>query len=195
VSEFPPTPRRPAEINAALKTFATVTDSGSALYVSSPLTTGQRAFEWHQRNGSTADDSAAQAGFRENVIASNRDQAGRYVEALRAKQMGIVIDPTALEDVAGWTQSDYRFFWGRVIEEYAATVVFRDGWEYSSGCAYEFLVAARAGLTLLCEDLTPLSIEDGRKLLAAAIAYRQGIDLGFLQGVNEMLEAVSRGGV
>jgi hypothetical protein len=161
--EFPPKPQQHTEIAAALAAFGSVMHGRAATYVSSPLTTGQRAFEWHQQNGSAdaTSEAGSEAMFRDDVIAGNRQQAARYVERLRRRR-AIVIDPTALADLPGWTQSDYRFFWGRVIEEYAETVVFRRGWEYSSGCAYEFLVATRSGRESLDEELNPLTVQKGR---------------------------------
>ena len=81
-----------------------------------------------------------------------------------------MIDPTALGDVPGWAQSDYHRFWVGVIERYARTVVFLDGWEYSSGCTHEFLAAIRVGAELLRQDLAPLRLDEGERRIRAAIA-------------------------
>jgi hypothetical protein len=82
-----------------------------------------------------------------------------------------VIDPTALGDVSGWAQSDYHRFWTGVIERYAHTVVFLNGWEYSSGCTHEFLAAIRVGAELLREDLAPLRLDEGERRIREAIAH------------------------
>jgi hypothetical protein len=80
----------------------------------------------------------------------------------------IIIDPTAVADLDGWTQDDYRFFWGEVIRRFATSVVFVDGWQFSSGCAYEFVIATEAGVGTLDERLEPLSFQSGKALLREA---------------------------
>src|SRR4051812_15439147 len=112
---FPPVSDRVDEVELLLEGFASIVDNADAIYVSSPLTTGARAFEWHRRqpsNGSFVDD----------VIEPNREQAARYVRNLRKKTGSLVIDPTAVRELPGWEQSDYRYFWGRVITDYCREV-------------------------------------------------------------------------
>jgi hypothetical protein len=181
-SGFPPQATRPKEIAIILEGVASVVEGRTATYVSSPLTTGQTASEWHLRNGSRA--PAGDEGFRRDVIEPNRTAAAAYVRALR-KTRGVVIDPTAMGDLRGWTQPDYRFFWGRVIELYANEVVFRDGWQHSSGCSYEFFVAVQSGALTLREDLTRLALEDGQALVRAAVeeCETRGVSAAFLRGV------------
>ena len=91
------------------------------------------------------------------------------VRRVRQHFRGVVIDPTALEDIPGWVQDDYHSLWTEVVEQYAHTVVFTDGWEYSSGCTREFLAAVRSGAALLREDLTPLGPHDGVRLIEGVI--------------------------
>ena len=188
MDEFPPTPVRAKEIEVALAIFATVT-RGDALYVSSPLTTGQRAFDWHRVNGARGAITSVEEDFESTVVNSNRVAAAEYVEGLRATHHGCVIDPTALDDVPSWTQSDYRYFWGRVIDDHASAVIFRNGWEHSSGCAYEFLVAARKGIPLFREDMTPLTTEDGLEALRSAVTSGAA-DRQFVGGVIASVENV-----
>lgn len=170
--DWVPQPQNKREIEVLAECFAVVVEGRTAFYVSSPLTTGLRAFEWHTprssgdavRAGPTSDDK-----FRRDVIEPNRAAAATYVRRLREKTKSAVIDPTAMGDVSGWIQADYHFFWGEVIKRYAHTVVFRDGWMYSTGCAYEFLVASVSGAQTLREDLTPLTGEQGRELIQQAV--------------------------
>lgn len=187
--EFPPTPEHPNEIEILLKGLASLIEGRTAYYVSSPLTTGQVAYAWHLRNGAVR-SSAGDAEFRSMVIEPNRARAGEYVRRLRHSTSAAVIDPTAMDDLPGWAQSDYRSFWGKVIDRYAQTVVFRDGWQYSSGCAYEFLVASQAGARVLREDLTSLTVEEGLALLRAALeeCEARGDTPTFLNQVADALE-------
>jgi hypothetical protein len=185
---FPPHPTLPSEVAATVEALASVVDDRTAIYVSSPLTTGRLAFEWHQRNGGEAEPS--DPGFQRSVVDANRRAAAAYVARVRAATEAVVIDPTAMDDVQGWTQDDYRFFWGTVIERYVQVLILRDGWEHSSGCSYECLVAFRDGLQVLREDRQPLSLADARRLLRDAIERRAAHPetAGFLTAVLGALE-------
>lgn len=191
--EFPPRTTHEREVNILLEGLASVVERGAGIYVSSPLTTGQRAFEWHRLNGRAethdADDAHADR-FRVHVIEPNREEAARFARRLRAEVDGAVIDPTAMGDIPGWTQADYQFFWGRVIEEYCDVVVFRDGWQYSSGCTYEFLIAQMKGARVLDEDRSPLSLAECKRLLEVAIEETEarGTSAGFLRAVHDALQ-------
>lgn len=66
-----------------------------------------------------------------------------------------------MESVPGWSQEDYREFWGAVIREFVAELVLMDGWHLSRGCIFEFLVALEASLPVLDERLAPVSLRDG----------------------------------
>jgi len=197
VSEaFPPQATHGREIDLLTQVFATVIEGRTALYVSSPLTTGPRAFEWHLRNGGHSQGafSAYAPDFHREVIEPNREATAGFVRYLRDKTNAVVIDPTALEDLPGWSQDDYRVFWGRVIERLADRVVFREGWQYSSGCAYEFLVAYTSGARLLRENLVPLTVEEGRSLIRDAVneTRDRGASSQFLSRVHEALRKPAR---
>jgi hypothetical protein len=190
--EFPPQAEHADEIAILLEGFASVVEARTATYVSSPLTTGQTAVEWHLRNGGRSGPDSF-ADFNRSVVEPNRKHAAEYVRGLRETR-GVVIDPTALGDLPSWTQPDYRYFWGRVIELYASEVVFRDGWQHSSGCAYEFFVALQSGASIFREDLSPLSLDDGQGLLRAAVEEYEttGASAEFLRGVVEALGELGR---
>jgi hypothetical protein len=193
-NDFPPQPDHAVEVEQLAQAFASVIEGRTALYVSSPLTTGSRAFEWHQgfdRPSGQQLDGRGLDDFRRDVIEPNRIEAAAFVRKLRESGKGVVIDPTAMKDLPGWTQADYRVFWGRVIEGYAEAVVFRNGWMHSSGCAYEFFVAYSAGIRLLNGDLTPLSLALGRSLIAMAAseAREKGARSEFLQQVVRALDS------
>jgi hypothetical protein len=190
---FPPRPKHDRTIAPLVDSLAAVVEGRSAIYVSSPLTTGERAFEWHVQNASPpVSASRLQRNFARDVVEPNREEAARYVRQLRRATPGVVvIDPTALRDIPGWRQDDYRALWAEVIGRYAETVVLRDGWQYSSGCAYEFLVAYTTGAEVVREDLSSLPIQEGIRLVGEAIeeTRRQGASAEFLRRVRESLEA------
>ena len=146
-------------VRDALLTFARCCGLGerSAVYVSTPITTGQSYLDWRRRDPGLHESHPRYASdHREQVVRGNLDRAREVVRAVRAAFAGPVIDPTLLCEVDGWGQVDYRSFWATVVERFAHTVVFVDGWQYSTGCAVEFETAARHRLTLLDERLRPL---------------------------------------
>jgi hypothetical protein len=104
-----------------------------------------------------------------NVIEPNLRDAASVASRLRA-QGKIVIAPAEFPAIEGWSQSDYRYAWGEVIRSYVSVVVFMNGWEYSSGCAYEFLTAVRTGATTIASDLSPITHEAGKQRLRTALS-------------------------
>jgi hypothetical protein len=187
--EFPPQPTRPREIQLLVEAFASVLEGRSGTYVSSPLTSGWRAVEYRRRGNSVAPKFTTPDDFLHQVIQPNRDEAARYVRQLRQSRGGVIIDPTATAEFPGWSQSDYRVWWGEVIRRFVETVIFRDGWQYSSGCAYEFFVAKRAGLRTLNQDMALLDLEAGRDLIKNALAQIQDASASseFLRDVHTAL--------
>ena len=168
--QFPPRPDHPEEVAKIAEAFAAVVEGRAALYVSSPLTTGQRFIDWR---GSTSApdprDVAYPEAFRRAVFEPNRENAKAFVARLREERADVVINPTGLPDLEGWTQRDYRSLWGEVIRRYVRLVVFRNGWEYSDGCTYEFFVAARHGVSMVFENLSPMTAEEGLGLVGTAV--------------------------
>ena len=169
-----------------------------AVYVSVPITTGKRFLDWRQGPGAglAPSDGRYRSEHRRQVVDPNRAQVAPVIRLLRERLGRVVIDPTTLDDVPGWAQADYHAFWTQVIERYAATVVFLDGWEFSSGCTQEFLAAYRAGARLLREDLTPLRPDEGEQLIRDAIvALHDDVQstAPLRQALRELHDLVERG--
>lgn len=143
----------------------------SAVYVSTPITTGERYVRWRRDAGAhlAPQDPSYRDHLLDAVVAPNRAQVAPLVASLRARFSCPVIDPTALEDVPGWEQFDYHRYWTEVIERYVHTVVFAHGWEYSSGCVLELGAAVGAGAELLRHDLAPLAPADAVRRVERAI--------------------------
>ena len=173
---YPPAPRDPSQVSMLVDIYRSVAGRLPIWYLSIPLTTGA----WPS-NLPTGSGSAAR-------LEANRQRAREIADALRENQRVTVIDPTA-PTIAGWEQDDYRYFWGRVIEEFVSTVVFADGWESSHGCAYEFLVATRCGRDIRTEALESLSKEAGRDLISGARGSLDGSETEFLDHVLADLQA------
>ncbi|WP_006245925.1 hypothetical protein [Mycolicibacterium tusciae] len=126
------------------------------MYVSTPITTGRRFYDWLLASGYLPDSGAeyGQAHARE-VIAKNTASAQALVATVRRRFDKTVVDPTRL-DVPFWTQDDFHAFWTRLITDYVGVVVFNDGWEYSTGCCREYAAAVNAEATSLDANLSVL---------------------------------------
>ena len=149
--------------NSMLELFECAGINGrSAAYVSTPLTTGETVIKWHE------DRQRGRDSFRpgaDEIIRANRDQARALISRVRERFQTPVIDPVALTDVPGWSQTDYHRFWCALIERYAYAVIFNKGWHLSTGCVAEFATAILTGAELYDDELRPLSQELGIALL------------------------------
>jgi hypothetical protein len=144
-------------------------DNRKAVYVSSPITTGRSLLDWRQQESAiTESHPRYSADHRKYVVQANITKARLVVGRVRAAFPTTVIDPTRLDDVDDWKQADYHQFWADLVARFVHTVVFVDGWHFSTGCAVEFATAVRNRLTLLDERLQQLDPAYGVKLLATA---------------------------
>ena len=172
---FPPTPDHPHEYEALISILTSVLGSRKADYVSSPITTGKKFVQWFVEEGKHLPPGSEiyKHQLKNQVIKHNFVTARRFIEELRS--LGdVVIEPTSF-DVPHWTQNDYRHLWGQVIKRYVGRVFFVDGWEYSSGCAYEFWVAVGSGIVTLSTRGEPISPAEGARLMRAAVREIQAI--------------------
>jgi hypothetical protein len=144
-----------------------------AVYVSGPITSGRRLFAL-KKAGFAAKNFEAQ--FHSAVVEPNIRDIQTLVARCREQDL-FVIDPSRLPFLPGWKQIHYYQLWIEVIRRYASKSVFSDGWEYSSGCVYEFGETAKEKL--------PAFDARGRKL-----NYVAGV-----QSVREALRAVSAWGL
>lgn len=191
---FPPQTNRQAEIETVVEFYRAAIGPAHAVYVSAPITSGKRFLEWlttHQKNRNVSED-AYRREHSVAVIEPNREDVKRTLADVRRKLGRVVIDPTAVGDVSGWHQGDYRSAWARLIEEFADTVVFADGWQFSNGCAFEFWVAQRLRLTTVDQKLQSITTETGiNAIKEAAFEMRaKGLDVTFMTAVLEELEGL-----
>lgn len=195
--KFPPEPRHSGEIDLLVEGLRCAVKPHSAIYLSAPLTSGKN--HWTAGTDASSDLDLLRTPEvgqdRRSAREANRLHAGAIARRLREEAKRVVIDPTAVSDFPDWSQDDYRCLWARVIEEFVDKVVLTDNWQYSNGCAYEFLVAAQCGVPNLDERLKPVALESGTRLLEVALeevkANRQRAD--FLERVVAELRRLSRG--
>jgi len=175
--------------------IGTVVRRGCAIYCSTPINTGPLYFQWLDRLGTDYENIDLtshwhHAAHRTEVVAPNARRANEVCEWLRVHTGKVVINPAVLELAVSWSQDEWRMFWGRVIAVFSEYVVFVDGWEFSNGCVYEFMIAAEKGIPTFDERLVELSISNGRDRIAAAIAElsERCRDTGLLVNVLRQLK-------
>lgn len=142
----------------------------SAIYVSAPITTGKNYLEWMRVGGRNLDPKLPEVPLSREVFVTlkNIEQAIQLVKIVRKKYTQPVIDPTVLEKIDDWSQSDYHHFWISVIKELVSTIVFAEGWEYSNGSTLEYICGLECGLTLLTHDFKPINPRSALTLLETA---------------------------
>lgn len=187
-----------AAIDLMLEVYESVVDGTDVFYCSAPVTSGKRYINWLEQIGKSfvdidsADKDYQESHFKE-VIEPNRLHAQQIIQRLREQTGCIVVNPTALPPLPGWTQQDWYFFWGKVIERYITTTFFINDWQYSKGCVYEFWVAQRQRIPTLDEGKYPLSLEAGINMVAEAIAVmqQQGQSTTFNEMILDRLKELS----
>lgn len=176
-----------------LGALSTVLRGRVAAYVSTPITTGPALLAWRRGLGrSHRPGSAAHGAFVEQMIAENTARA-RPLVAVLEDHLGVpVIDPTRLGQIPGWEQRDYHEFWVQVIRNFVHTVVFADGWQFSTGCTLEFESAVTENLTVMDARMQPLDESIGGALLGDAIVELEasGLDASVQRRVSQQLARI-----
>jgi hypothetical protein len=157
------------EIDIAMASFHAVLSRRQAIYCSAPVTSGRPYLQLLSSPGVDASESAVGTlRHRREVVDFNRHRAMAIVDSLRRTYPAPVIDPTALPAIGGWGQDVWLTLWTRVIGEFAQSTVFIDDWQYSFGCAAEYLFSSRNGIPTFDERGQPLAPESAASLLRHA---------------------------
>ncbi len=148
-----------------------------AVYASSEFTTGRRFYNLcRQFNVRTAEELKRRLGgeYNSRLLAVNKDEGIRFARKLRELGHNIVLTPNPfhadpLNLKRNWSQSEYLDFWKMVIERKCHAVCFNEGWEFSNGCTFEYLVGFKAGTQLFNQHCKPLNPVEARDAIAYAI--------------------------
>jgi hypothetical protein len=149
--------------------FASFLEMRSAIYVSSPITTGKEFVHWFNEVGRhQLNDSKTYADIhRSDIINKNLARIKSFAHQLRKKESGVVIEPASYENEE-WSQHDYLYYWSSIISKYVYKIICMDGWEYSRGCVFEYLCGRELGLEFETQDRVKLSPEFGLSLINSA---------------------------
>ena len=179
------------EISLLLNAMKCIACKEITTYLSVPITSGKRLLDyWIEKKEQTKFQTGLinSDEHKNKVVLPNLIHAEEVAKKVRSSNQ-LLIDPSQFDDVDGWGQDDYRVFWARVIENFVSKVIFVDGWNYSNGCAYEFLIAQRFGIPKFSESGVSLKLEDGIELISMAITQMDEslMDATFLRNVFEKL--------
>jgi len=171
------------EIRSTLSTYRTMglatPRRKGAVYASSPITSGIRLYAWSQRSGGSPEDlrRAHPDEFRIHVMQPNLDDGTAFGEHVRKLGWPLVIVPGEFF-AKGWAQDHYMSLWRQVIVRYARSVAFNRNWQWSTGCAEEFLIAIQSNKRIMGWNGRPLAACDGANLIRWAVNNidRQGLD-------------------
>lgn len=181
---YPPNADHPQEVEAGVAAVAREINGRPAIYLSTPITTGKRYYDFIAGAGRQLTGTARRAALQRHVVLPNIKQAQIVATSVEQRVQKYVINPAGYE-FRGWSQSDYTVMWSRVICEIAESVVCVDGWEYSNGCAYEFLTLVKANKE--CRDQNADAIAPAQGLngidQAASEIAKAGLDCRFLAAV------------
>jgi hypothetical protein len=146
----------------------------SALYISTPITSGERFLTWAAKylGSAVSVDEAIRLHREEHtreVVEPNVLHAAKVAEHARARSQFPVINPARVPHINGWRQADWIAFWEKVIQECCLAVMALDGWELSFGCAHEVVFALEHGIPVYSERHEQLSLEAIKNQLSAAL--------------------------
>lgn len=140
------------------------------LYVSTPVTGGQRLYQFLAEKGKKSVrelDPADNQQFVSNVIEKNCSAAGDLADSFRNEDT-LVVDPSRLA-VNRWQQAEYLNHWLDVVK-IASGVVLQDGWELSEGCVHEARTAFSLGIPVCDARGQALTRETALQRLEASLA-------------------------
>jgi hypothetical protein len=176
------------EVEITFSGIDCVLNGEKAIYCSSELTTGMRLYEaLREHRLKTAAELKEKMGaewFHVHIFGFNVHAAAGFARSARARvdDDTMVITPAHF-NAPQWTQPEYLGFWETLIRTRTKKVWFNRNWEFSNGCAFEYAVAADAGVAT-CNHLgAPLEPKQAIRALHTAIAQlnAEGFDTAKLR--------------
>src|SRR3989338_7747849 len=163
------------EITAGLSVVACVADWKPTVpiaYASTPITTGRRMYNLFEQRGITSRDQLPSGSFEQDVMRPNIASGDSFGKQLRATEHYKLVICPATFFAKDWGQEHYMALWERVIATFATAVHFNDGWEYSTGCVEELVIALGSGKEIY-EGITktPLEQRVGVQRIEAALEH------------------------
>jgi hypothetical protein len=184
------------EVAISLSALDCVLLGRKGIYASSELTSGRRAQrlqrEHNVPNVTALRDALGAEDYDALLWSPNVEAAVAFANRLRG-QLGdaeLVISPAPFA-APDWPQEAYLKFWESVIRTRVKSVYFNEGWEYSTGCVFEFAVAAEAGLPTLDSATRPLSGDQTIERVSRAIHEMEASGLD-TRAIKSSLDRLTR---
>jgi hypothetical protein len=172
-----------------------VLNGENAIYCSSELTSGLRAFnEMQKQRVKTSTELKDKLGSEwfPKIFGPNIELANKFAESVRWAEDGkmLVITPAPLK-VEGWGQPEYNGFWTELPHsKRIESVRFNEDWQYSNGCTTEFVEAHAAEVHTLDVKREIITRDAAIELIAAAIKKFADLDTSLLQQNLDRLVAM-----
>lgn len=150
------------------------------VYVSTPITGGNRLYDFLAEKGVTSKKELSIEdipAYNSKVITANCSRAKQIAREVRRSGQD-AIEPAAIS-LPGWCQTKYNQHWTEVVRDLPLSkVVVCDGWQLSYGCLLEVRVALDRGI--------PVEDERGRTLSrgAALDEVREAVSHRATQGFH-----------
>jgi len=163
-----------------------VLNGENAIYCSSELTSGLRAFnEMRKQRVKTSAELKDKLGSEwfPKIFGPNIDLANKFAETVRRAEDGemLVITPAPLK-VEDWGQPEYNGFWTELLHsKRIESVRFNEDWQYSNGCTTEFVEAQAAEVHTLDMKREIITRDAAIELITAAIKKFADLDTSLLQ--------------
>lgn len=161
-----------------------------AIYASSEFTTGRRYYDLCRRyRVRTKEELKRRLGnYKAQLLAPNKEEGIRFARRLRELGHDVVLTPNPFVE-PDWSQSDYLGFWEKVIQRKCHAVYFNEGWEFSDGCTFEYLIGLKAGIPLFDHDRKKLEVGTAKEMIGRAIESleKEGFKVPKLSNVYEEL--------
>jgi Domain of unknown function (DUF4406) len=174
-----------------VRQVASFMEMHTATYVSAPITTGLSFVQWYANEGIhfQSDDKLYKLKHSASVVVPNLSRIKSFAKQQRRLGTNPVIEPASFDNPY-WSQSEYLYYWGKVISSYVRDIICLDGWEYSRGCAFEYLVGKMLNLKIVDEVQRQIPIQQGIMQLKEArnVLANHSYDLSMHTKVIDFME-------
>lgn len=150
-------PKFKIDVDQKIILFSSKLAEKNIIYISSAISSGKNFIDWYKTKGSKINCKKEYNDHHyKEVIKPNSDKILQIASDLHASLKETVVEPASFV-MNDWTQDDYLYYWSEIINRHAYKIVFIDGWFYSKGCIYEYLIGLNKGIELLDNNLNPIN--------------------------------------
>lgn len=163
------------EMNMVMSAYDCVLPDDAGIYCSSDITTGKRFYyDVLKPHGVSSEDELQRKLGAEwfkkihtLLIEANVARGVAFAEKLRERGMVNVVSPGPFF-ARGFNQQHYLYLWELFIIKKVYQIWFNYDWEYSNGCSFEYVIAAKKGISSLDHEGRPLGLSEAIAKVSAA---------------------------